>query len=89
MVCRTVAVVALEESAFAVEWIAAFAADGLLHLPLMVYCNCFEWADSSVAWAVASAVACDVYVAWAGVEMFAFVDAAAGLALAAMLGLAV
>ena len=42
-----------------------------------------EWATASVALAVASAAGCNVHVAWAGVDKFVLVDAAAGPALAA------
>ena len=34
---------------------------------------------SAVSWGLASAAACDVRVDWAGFEMFAVVEAAAGL----------
>ena len=53
----------VEVTVFAAEWAAASAV---------------EWPTASVAWVVASAAGCDVYVAWAGVEMFAVVDIAAG-----------
>ena len=61
-------------ASFAVEWAAAFSV---------------EWAAASVVWAVTSAAGCDVCVAWAGVEMFVVVNAAAGLLSSAVSVLAV
>ena len=68
-------------AASAVEWAAASAVEGAA--------ASVTWAVASVAWVVASTTGCDVHVGWAGVDMFAIVDAAAGPALAAVSVLAV
>ena len=67
-------VVGVEVTVFLVEQVAAFAV---------------EQAAAYIAWMASSVAGFDVCVAWAGVEKFAVVDTAAGLASAAESGLAV